>query len=171
MRHWLQLATRNWRVKPGRTIAITAAVALGVGTVMTVTSIYASVEATIAEQIVDNWLGKSHLSIESPSGHWGSVDQDLAGEVTQLDGVEKVTVRYKTRMHLVIPAGAGQIPADTYPGKSGRVAIDVVGIDPVGEYAFRSYKKLEGRRIGADDRGVLILEKRLADDLGLSVGD
>ena len=26
MRHWLQLATRNWRARPGRTVAIVLAV-------------------------------------------------------------------------------------------------------------------------------------------------
>ena len=55
MRHWLQLATRNWRANPGRTIAIVLAVMLGVGTVVAVSSLYSSVEATIAERLRTDW--------------------------------------------------------------------------------------------------------------------
>ena len=167
MRHWLQLATRNWRAKPGRALAVVMAVALGAGTVITVTSIYASVEATIGEQIVEHWLGKSHLSVESPRGHWGSVDQSLVPEIAKLKDVEQVTARLKTRMWLKLFGDKRRLATegvDLY-------AIDVMGIDPRREYAFRAFDTVIGQRIGPGDHDVLILEQRLADDLGLKVGD
>lgn len=168
MRHWSQLATRNWRVKPGRSLAIVAAVALGVGTVVTITSLYASVEATIGEQIIDNWLGRSHLSIESPHGHWGSVDQSLEAELAKIEGVEKVTARYKTRMRLRFGAsdeGAG------VEGRKDVQEVDVIGIEPEREKAFGRFARLIGRGIEQNDRGVIILEERMARELGIEIGD
>ncbi len=56
MRHWLQLATRSWRAKPGRTVASLVSIALGVGTVVAITGFYESIRQAIAEQVVERWL-------------------------------------------------------------------------------------------------------------------
>ncbi|GJM26557.1 MAG: hypothetical protein DHS20C16_29720 [Phycisphaerae bacterium] len=171
MRHWLQLATRNWRAKPGPTIAIVLAVMLGVGTVVAVSSLYASVEATISEQIVDNWLGHSHISIQSPSGHWGSIDENIADEVAKIDGVTRVTSRYKTRMHLISPVDAPAPGEEIDQTNARKDAIDVVGIDPAQESEFRKQKDMVGDGIQPSDRDVIVLEARLASELKIDLGD
>ncbi len=171
MRHWLQLATRNWRVSPGRSFAIIFAIAIGVGTVIAVTSIYATVEATIAEQIVENWLGKSHITVESPIGHWGNVQQDLADQIAQTAGVSTVTPRFKTRMAIALTPQSDYIPQGVYSGRDNRIDVDIVGIDPHSEYLFRSYSKVDGRTIADSDNHAIVLDRRLADDLNLSIGD
>jgi putative ABC transport system permease protein len=172
MRHWLQLATRNWRDRPGRAAAIALAVALGVATVVTVTSIYAAVERTIGEQVVDRWVGRTHLSVEAPRGHWGNVDAALAPLIAEIPGVSGVTTRFKTRMLVEPPAEvAAGLPLGEYVGSSGRIEIDVIGIDPAHEYDFRPYDDLVGRRIDVADTNVIILEERMARDLGLDIGD
>jgi putative ABC transport system permease protein len=171
MRHWLQLATRNWRAKPGATIAVVLAVMLGVGTVVAVSSLYASVEATISEQIVNNWLGQSHISIQSPSGHWGSIDEGIADEVAKIDSVTHVTSRYKTRMHLISPVDA-PAPGEEIDLTNARTdEIDVVGIDPASESEFRKQKDLVGDGIQPSDRDVIVLEARLASELKVALGD
>ncbi|MCA9251321.1 MAG: ABC transporter permease [Phycisphaerales bacterium] len=171
MRHWLQLATRNWRANPGRTIAIVLAVMLGVGTVVAVSSLYSSVEATIAEQVVDNWLGHSHVSIQSPSGHWGSIDEGIAAQIAKLDGVVRVTSRYKTRMHLVTPVDAPTPGEEIDLTHARKDPIDVVGIDPANEAQFRKQKDMIGEGIQPTDRDVIVLESRLASDLNIKLGD
>ncbi len=171
MRHWLQLATRNWRAKPGRTIAIVLAVMLGVGTVVAVSSLYASVEATISEQIVDNWLGHSHISIQSPSGHWGSIDEGIAAQIAKIEGVTRVTSRYKTRMHLISPVDAPAPGEEIDMTNARKDPIDVVGIDPANEAQFRKQKDLIGGGIQPTDRDVIVLESRLASDLKINLGD
>ncbi|NOX59682.1 MAG: FtsX-like permease family protein [Planctomycetes bacterium] len=171
MRHWLQLATRNWRAKPGRTAAIILAVTLGVGTVVAVSSLYASVEQTIGEQIIDNWLGHSHISIQSPTGHWGSINESIAADVEKLEGITKVTARYKTRMHLITPVDFPDEGEEIDLTNARRDAIDVVGIDPAHESEFRKQKELIGAGIGENDRNVIVLESRLASELNISVGD
>ncbi len=171
MRHWLQLATRNWRAKPGRTFAIVLAVTLGVGTVVAVTSLYASVEATISEQIVDNWLGHSHISIQSPSGHWGSIDENIADNIANIDGVTRVTSRYKTRMRLISPVDAPAPDEEIDLTNARTDEIDVVGIDPEQESEFRVQKDMVGDGIQPADRDVIVLEARLASELKIALGD
>ena len=102
MQHWSQLAIKNWRARPGRALGTVAAIALGVGTVVWVTCSFESVSRDIADQVVDRWVGRSHLSVESPLGHWGHVDQDLASTVKSIEGVTKVTSRLLRRMGVVV---------------------------------------------------------------------
>ncbi len=109
MRHWLHLATRNWRAKPGRAIASTLAVALGVGTVVSITCFYESVRQAIADQVVNHWVGKSHLTVEPPLGHWGQVDQALAEPLAAVDNVARVSYRLK-RVVTAIYSEPGKLP-------------------------------------------------------------
>ncbi len=67
MRHWSQLATRNWPASPGRTATTILAVALSVGMVVWITCCYESLRRTVNDWVW-NWVGRSHLSVESPPG-------------------------------------------------------------------------------------------------------
>ena len=117
MRHWLQLATRSWRAKPGRAVASLVAVALGVGTVVTMTSFYESIRRAISDQVVSHWLGNSHITVQSPGGHWGKVPQALAEPIAELDNVEAVTARLLRRVNVLIhdPGARGRGHEDTKP--------------------------------------------------------
>ena len=170
MRHWWLLATRNWSAKPGRSAAVVLAVALGVGTVITVVSIYLSVETAIGQRIVDNWVGRSNITIESPRGHWGSIRAGLADQVSALDNVAVTTSRYKSPMRVRIPEGV-RLSARRYAVADGFVQIDAIGVQPQTEYRFRTYQGLNGRGLGDDDREKAVVERQLARDLGLEVGD
>ena len=64
MLRWLHLATRNWRVRPGRAIAVVLSVALGVATVVMVTGFYETAQRMITDEVVANWVGTAHLSVE-----------------------------------------------------------------------------------------------------------
>ncbi len=170
MRHWLQLATRNWSAKPLRTSATVLAVALGVATVVTVVSIYHSVEHAIGETIVDNWLGRSHFNIQTPLGHWGTVEASLADEIAALPNVAAVTVRFSVPMRVRQPAGTS-IPEGAYRTEGSFVEIDVAGVDPRREYDFRTPRDVQGRLLAPGDERVAVVDRELADDLGLAVGD
>jgi len=171
MRHWWRLATRNWRVRPGRTAAATLAIALGVGTVVSVTCFYESVRRSIGDQLSTRWRGKSHLNIEPALGHWGRLPESLAVELAGMENVARGSARLKRRMELVVPPrsdGAGG-------GVSSKVGaeedVDAIGIDPRVEYEFREVQGLQGRRIEADESGVILLEAQTAEKLGLRMGD
>ncbi len=69
MRHWLQLATRSWRIKPARSLLAVLAVALGVGVVVWVTCCYESVRRSIDQTVLD-WIGRSHVIVEPRAGVW-----------------------------------------------------------------------------------------------------
>jgi len=170
MRHWWLLATRNWSAKPGRSAAVVLAIALGVGTVITVVSIYLSVEVAIGDRITRNWIGHSDITIETPKGHWGTVRAELADEIAPLPNVEHVTSRYKSPMRVAIPPGK-RMPRGAYMIQDGFILIDGVGVQPQTEYLFREHANLNGRPLRADDHRSVVIERQLANDLGLIIGD
>ena len=54
-RLWL-LAIANWWASPGRTSAAIVSVALGVATVVTITSFYETARRAISDEVVGHWL-------------------------------------------------------------------------------------------------------------------
>lgn len=192
MQHWSQLAIRNWRARPGRAAGTVAAIALGVGTVVWVTCSFESVSRDISDQVVDRWVGRSHLSVESPLGHWGHIDQELTDAVQSIEGVTEVTSRLLRRMGLVVSAGRpeaeddrGESPKEArrrdrkgvrdfaheeFLEEGRSIAVDAIGILPESEYAFRTYD-VEGKLLAPGDRGVGVIESITARQLGLRIGD
>ncbi len=170
MPHWLLLAIRNWRAKPGRSAGTLLAVALGVATVVWVTSSYESVRQTIDRQVVERWVGRSHISIESSLGHWGSIDQRLEEWVRRTDGVTHCTSRLRRRLSASAVVGNAEWAAgsDREPKKS--IDVDAVGIQPTSEYSFRHYD-VHGRLPSATDAQVAVMESATARRLGVKVGD
>ncbi len=173
--YWLLLSSRNWTTKPGRAAASVLAIALGVGTVVWVTCSYESVRQSISEQVGTNWLGRSHLSVESVTGHWGSVDHVIAEPIARLPGVKAVSARLKRRMSLLLPPElhGRSLPEDVQmtTGVDDAIDVDVIGIDPTGEYDFRTYQLAEGKLLAPGDRQQVVLEERTARELGFKLGD
>lgn len=170
MRHWSQLATRNLRARPGRAFTAAAATALGVGTVIWVTSSFESVKRSISEQIIDRWVGRSHLSVESPLGHWGDIDAETIDLVRNTEGVIRTTPRLKRRMVLNVKPDAPATDDDALLSSRDVIYVDAVGIDPSSEYAFRTYE-VDGRTPDTGDRGVAVIEANTAREFGLAIGD
>ncbi len=154
---WSLLAIRNWRARPGRTAGVIVAVALGVGIVVWVTCSYESVRLSISESIVDRWVGRTHLAVESPMGHWGDISQDMVDVVRGIDGVTAVAPRLRRRMNHL-----------TDDGRSREV--DVIGIDPASEYVFRTHD-VTGRAIAPGDAGVAVIESEMGERAGIGIGD
>ena len=121
-RMW-QLATRNWSASIGRTLASILSVALGVGTVVTITSFYETARRAIEREVVTHWLGTAHLSIHPLGAHWGSLDAALAEPIKRLDNVQHVSTRLKRRMRYL-----------RYDAERKRATlrswVDAIGINP-----------------------------------------
>jgi len=162
MRHWWQLATRNWRARPGRTALATVAIALGVGVVVWVTGAYESIRQSVADQVW-TWIGRSHISVESVYGQYGTVFESIVDDVQRIPNVAQATGRLKERMQALVG------PAE----KAESVPLDLVGIQPETEYAFRDYAAtlLAGRVLRPGDAGLILIENSFADEYGLRIGD
>ncbi len=165
MRRWWQLATRNWWASPGRAAAAVVSVALGVATVVVITSFYETARRAITSEVVSRWLGSAHLSVQPAGAHWGRLEADLAGPIAELDNVRHVTARLRRRMIICPPEVADQLVAF-----STRY-VDAIGILPLDELHFRSFPGLAGRMIAPNERGVAVLERKTAGDLELGLGD
>jgi len=171
MRHWLQLATRNWWARPLRAGAVMLAVALGVATVIAVVSVYESVEFAINDQVVNNWVGRSHLTIQTPLGHWGNLEPRFVDDVRRQPNVARVAVRFNTPMRVQMPEGVADVPQSRYRRDGRLIEINAIGVEPEHEYEFRQLRDLAGRALQPDDTGMVVVDRQLARDLRLGIGD
>jgi len=176
MRHWLQLGIRNWRAKPGRTLGAAGAVAIGVGVVIWVTCAYESVRLALSDQVWF-WIGRSHLSVESVYGPQGTVYQSIADDARRLDNVLHVTYRLKYPMVLETkPAPLSRPGAASQPGQEPlgvAVTVQAIGIEPALERPFRTFERerIAGRMLEPGDTGAAVVDRRLAEQLHLRIGD
>lgn len=163
MRLWLQLAIRSWRTRPGRTALTTLAVALGVGVVVWVTCSYESVRQSVTRVVLE-WVGAAHVIVEPVEGVWAVFDADLESQVAALPGVVNTTVR--TREY--VDAAPAPKEASSRPRY---VRIEVTGIVPEKEHVFRNYMMVEGRFIEPGDERAIVIEKLLAEEFDVGLGD
>ncbi|MEE8170935.1 MAG: FtsX-like permease family protein [Phycisphaerae bacterium] len=164
MRHWLQLGTRNWRARPGRTLLAVAAVALGVAVVVWVTGCYESVRQSIREVVLD-WIGRSQITVEPLAGRWGTFSDDIVDDVAALPDVRRVTTRTIEFVDGVV------VDSDEKPAGADFDRLEITGVDPAHESLFRQHDVVAGRMLRSDDQDAVLAEHALAELWGFGVGD
>jgi len=112
-------------------MAAVVSVALGVGVVVLVNSLYAAARRTVIDEVVNRWLGSAHLSIHPSGAHWGSLDESIVDRVRQLPGVQYTAARAQRRMLLVDTTDTN---SQTEPPV---LWVDAIGIDPDHDRPFR----------------------------------
>jgi putative ABC transport system permease protein len=105
------------------------------------------------------WIGRSHVIIEPVEGVWAVFDEEVERLVSQVRGVAATTVRTREYVEAASPRDAAF------------QRIEFSGIRPEKEPAFRVYRLASGRFLRTDDRQGVLVEKLLADELKLGVGD
>lgn len=168
---WWQLATRSWRTRPGRTALTTLAVTLGVAVVVWVTCCYESVRQSITRVVLE-WVGAAHVIVEPVEGVWAVFSSDLEPRIAALPGIVHTTVRTREFVN-VLPGRPDKGATTTRPdaAANGPVRIEITGIVPEKEKYFRTYKLDAGRFVEPGDKNVIVVEKLLADELGVHLGD
>lgn len=160
MHHWWQLATRNWRTRPGRSALAALSVTLGVAVVVWVTCCYESVRQGITRVVLE-WIGSAHVIIEPVEGVWAVFDANLEADIAKVPGVIHTTTR--TREYVEAASGLVKPPRFNL--------IEMTGVVPEKEKIFRTYRMTAGRFIEPADRNAIVVEALLADELKLKVGD
>jgi putative ABC transport system permease protein len=163
MRHWLQIATRDWRTRPARSALSVLAVALGVAVVTWVTGSYESVRRSINEAVLE-WIGRSHVIVEPVEGVWALFSQDVEALVAAEPGVAATTCR--TREYVEV----APLPRDRAADPAFQ-RIEVTGVMPASEPTFRPYRMSAGRFLRPDDENGLLVEAAFAAECGVGVGD
>ena len=166
MRHWLQLATRNWRTRPARTALAVAAVGLGVAVVVWVTCCYESVRRGMNEVVV-GWIGRAHIIVEPVEGRWALFEGSFEDPIAQLAGVRLTTTRTREFVEVGVAREGGTGPASTVEFRQ----IEATGVRPDREVEFRRYRMSEGRFLSPTDEGAVVVERLYAETGGFGVGD
>lgn len=172
MRHWSQLATRNWPARPVRTLGAVLAIALGTGAVVWVTCCYESVRQT-TRRWSGNYVGASDINVESPLGKYDQLPQRMVSSLGKLDVVKTLTARLVLRKRAdALPAAeAGRSADEKIPWAEHTPELDLVGIDLKHEFQFRTYTVTRGRMVVETDELACVLEESFADENGIGVGD
>ncbi|MBL8880233.1 MAG: ABC transporter permease, partial [Phycisphaerales bacterium] len=172
MRHWSQLATRNWRAKPVRTAAIIVAIALGASAVVWVTCCFESVRRAVTAWAVQ-YVGTSQVTVESPLGKYDTISQRLVTSLAGLPEVENLTARLVQRLR-GLPIGKAEFesrPDFRLKWTDEIPEVDFHGLDVPREYEIRKYDLRAGRLLQEGDEYVCVLEASWADELKLGLDD
>lgn len=171
MQRWSQLATRNWRARPIRTLGSVLAIALGTGAVVWVTCCYESVRQTVTRWS-DNFIGHSDITVDSVAGKHHVFEQSIADDLRGLPEVGRVTVRLVQRLRAAAVKRDQAVGDGAFlPMPQNTPEIDFHGVDPDNEFAFRSYTLTDGRMIASGDRLACVLDAEYAAEAGVGVGD
>jgi len=172
MRHWSQLATRNWRVRRSRTLGALLAIALGVGAVVWITCCYESVRQTVLAW-AGGYIGKAHVTVGSPWGRFDQIPERIVPVLAKLDNVQAVAPQLLQRLRC-LPWPRALVESDM-PKPAGwnddTPEVDFVGVDLATEFEVREYPLRAGRQLRDDDGYACTLEKAHADSEGLRLGD
>ncbi len=171
MRHWSQLATRNWRVKRVRTAGAILAIALGTGAVVWVTCCYESVRLTMLAW-AGGYIGKSHITVQSPMGKYDTLPQRIVPKIQAVPGVKHVVATLTLRL----PSATRKRDLLTPPARSWPTMedVDFQGIDLAREFHVRpdwESKLTAGRMLVESDELACVLEQSIAEEQGVGVGD
>lgn len=172
MRHWSQLATRNWRVKRVRTLGALLAITLGAGAVVWVTCCYESVRKAMLEW-ASTYIGSAQVNIQSPLGRYDTLPQRILRKIEKLEGVAHVTALLVQRLECGLKRSARLDDAHTGDALVWGGELDLHGIDLEREFAIRDWRTMlvEGRMLEPDDQFACVLEASIAREQGIGLGD
>lgn len=173
MRHWSQLATRNWRVRWSRTVGVLLAIALGAAAVVWVTSCFESVRRTVLTWATQ-YLGAAHVTVESPLGKYSIIPERIVDKLAALPEIKAMSTRLVQRLPARTADSAKVATADSKQLTiDPERVVDIHGIDPQGEFDIHQYAMVPGggRMIDAGDEFKCVVEAAYAEENHIGLGD
>lgn len=171
MRHWSQLATRNWRARRSRAVGVLLAIALGAAAVVWVSACFESVRRTVLTW-AQQYVGGSQLTVESPYGKYETIPIRLAARLGELPEVKHITTRLVQRVPgQALPRSADPAADPQLLKRDDEAQVDIHGIDVTNESLIRDYPVIEGRHLRPDDSFKTLLEQAYAQEQGIGLGD
>ncbi|HEU5314909.1 MAG TPA: FtsX-like permease family protein [Chloroflexota bacterium] len=153
------LGARYLLGRPLRSSLTTLAVIFGVAVFFSLSLLTPAMSEAYRQNLLMS-TGQVDLSVSHVSG--ASFAPSNVDTVRGTPGVAHATGML--RRNALLPSGTGGAPATVN-------ALSIVGVDPATAYAVRSYALTAGRLLADSDADAALLPSRLAEKLGLSVGD
>jgi len=171
MRHWSQLATRNWQARKLRTCGAVFAVALGTAAVVWVMCCHESVRQSALEWS-GGYVGKVHISVTSMLGKHDQIPQRLARQLGEIKNVSVVNPRLWLRRSCQ-PISRKDLAArrELLRWSPSTPDVDLQGIKPETEVQVRKYALTGGRMLTPDDGFACVIEEEFAREHDAGLGD
>jgi len=171
MRHWSQLATKNWRARKATTCGAVFAVTLGVAAVVWVMCCHESVRQS-AISWSSNYVGSAHITVSSRFGKLDQIPERLVRQLETVENVAVVNPRLTIRRTcLPVARRAWDAGAERIHWSRDLPDVDLRGVQLETDLRLRSYSRVAGRMLTADDEFACMLENRLAREHGVGPGD
>src|SRR5262245_19647708 len=137
MRHWSELATRNWQGKWARTLGAVLAICLGTAAVVWVSCCYESVRQTVM-QWATGYVGNAHIMVSSQLGRASQIPESLRDRIAKIDNVKSLTSTLVQRLR-VMPWPASDMDSRERPNDPDDTftEVDFHGSAPATEHEVR----------------------------------
>jgi putative ABC transport system permease protein len=159
MKFQLTLASRYLRGRRLRTFLTTLAIVIGVMVIFG-TGIYLPSFTQAFEQSLLSASGQTDVMIMHKTGE--AFNASLLRRITALDEMAAVAGSLERAINL---------PPNFYGKDSTVTALSLVGVDPTVSPQLHDYRVTQGRFLEKGDGNVAVVSERLADTLGLKLGD
>ncbi len=173
MRHWTELATRNWQGRWSRTLGAVLAICLGTAAVVWVSCCYESVRQTVLDWAT-GYVGNAHIMVSSQLGRASQIPESLRDRLAKIDNVKTLTATLVQRLR-VHPWPVSDIDSREKPAepRDDFAEVDFNGIDLKTEYEVRDQAKKvsAGRPLSEDDTLVCVIDIGAKEDLKVNIGD
>ncbi|CAG0972762.1 ABC transporter permease YtrF [Geobacteraceae bacterium] len=150
----LTLAARYMAGRKLRTFLTTLAVIFGVTIVFGLNGLLPAFSEAFRQNMLAS-AGKIDLTVTSASG--GTFEAEVIAPVRSVNGIDEATPIL--RQNAILPTGQAVN------------AVTVVGVDPESFSQVRPHSLVLGRYLQAGDKNALVLGEKLAEEMGLKLGD
>ena len=171
MRHWSQLATRNWRARKVLAGGAVLAVALGTATVVWVMCCHESVRRS-ALQWSNAYVGHAHIAVTSMFGKLDQIPERLARQLTTLENVAVANPHLLLRRSCqLVPKSEWERQTDAIGWSSSLPDADFQGLDLETDLKLREYPITAGRMLTESDDRACVTEASFAAAYHVGLGD
>lgn len=171
MRHWSQLATKNWRARKILAGGAVLAVALGAATVVWVMCCHESVRRS-ALQWSNAYVGHAHVSVTSMFGKLDQIPERLTRSIAAIENVALVNPYLLLRRScLPAPRHTWLQRPDSVTWSASQPDVDFYGLDLESDAKLRDYPISFGRMLTPEDDRACLLETPFAGAFGVGLGD
>ena len=159
MKFQIALATKYMRGRKLRTFLTTLAIIIGVMVIFGMGILLPTMNEAFNKSLLSA-SGQTDVMITHKTGE--SFSASTLNKIKTLDGIAAISGSLERTINL---------PPDFYGKNSTVGAVSLVGVDPAVAASLHDYRITQGRFLKSSDSNAAVISERLADSIGVKLGD